>query len=134
MKRRFSQLLRRDTRGATAVEFALIAPMIFMLIFGLIEFGRLYWVKGSIAYALNGSGRYAMLNPTAPTTQVIEQARANLYGVSQSEVNFATSNVTSGGVNYLTVTARVTFEFVPGNILNFGTIKLMSQVRVPLIP
>jgi Flp pilus assembly protein TadG len=32
----------RDERGAVAVEFALISTMLFMLLFGIIEFGQVY--------------------------------------------------------------------------------------------
>ena len=35
--------LRRDERGATAVEFALIALLLFIVSFGIIDFGLAYW-------------------------------------------------------------------------------------------
>ena len=31
--------------GASAVEFAMVAPLLFMIIFGMIEFGRAYMVQ-----------------------------------------------------------------------------------------
>src|SRR5437763_12245520 len=31
---------RRDQRGTALVEFALIAPLLFLLLFGIIDFGR----------------------------------------------------------------------------------------------
>lgn len=34
---------RRDERGATALEFGLVAPLLFMMIFGLIQYGYLFW-------------------------------------------------------------------------------------------
>jgi Flp pilus assembly protein TadG len=34
--------------GATAIEFALVAPMFLMLVFGSIEFGRLLWTKEAL--------------------------------------------------------------------------------------
>jgi Flp pilus assembly protein TadG len=35
--------LRRDERGATAVEFALIGLLLFIVSFGIIDFGLAYW-------------------------------------------------------------------------------------------
>jgi Flp pilus assembly protein TadG len=35
--------LRRNERGATAVEFALIALLLFIVSFGIIDFGLAYW-------------------------------------------------------------------------------------------
>jgi Flp pilus assembly protein TadG len=34
--------VRRHERGAVALEFALILPLLFMILFGTIEFGRVY--------------------------------------------------------------------------------------------
>ena len=36
-------LRRRREDGAAALEFGLVAPVIFMLIFGIIQYGYLYW-------------------------------------------------------------------------------------------
>ena len=127
-------LLKKDTEGATAVEFALIAPLLFILIFGLVEFGRLYWLQGSMAYAVEGAGRYAMLNISASNTDVINIAKTNLYGIDPTSVNFTVSGSNSGGVNYLTIVAQSSFNFIPDNLLSYGTINLSKQVRVPLLP
>ena len=35
----------RSQRGATAIEFALILPVIATLLFGMIDFGRLLYTK-----------------------------------------------------------------------------------------
>ena len=37
------RVLRRDERGASAVEFALIAMLLFIVSFGIIDFGLAYW-------------------------------------------------------------------------------------------
>ena len=34
---------RRGERGATALEFGLVAPLLMMLVFGLIQYGYLFW-------------------------------------------------------------------------------------------
>ena len=39
---------RKDVRGATAVEFAMIAPVLLMFIFGILEFGRAMWVHNAL--------------------------------------------------------------------------------------
>jgi Flp pilus assembly protein TadG len=35
----------RNRQGAAVVEFALVAPLFFLLVFGIIEFGRLIMVQ-----------------------------------------------------------------------------------------
>jgi Flp pilus assembly protein TadG len=37
------RILRRDERGTTAVEFALIGLLLFIVSFGIIDFGLAYW-------------------------------------------------------------------------------------------
>jgi Flp pilus assembly protein TadG len=67
--RRFLQ--GRD--GATTVEFAIVFPMFFVLLLGVIEFARMVWVVNSLQYAVAQGARYATLTPTSlassmPTT------------------------------------------------------------------
>lgn len=127
--------LLRNSHGATAVEFALVAPIVFVVIFVLINFGRLYWLQGSMTFAIEAAGRYAMLNPASSSSTVTSQASANLYGINVSEVAFSTSTATgSDSVQYMTITAQASFNFIPGNLLPYGTINLTRRVRVPLIP
>jgi Flp pilus assembly protein TadG len=46
-------------RGAAAVEFALIAPLLFMLIFGIIQFGLAWSQKEVFIQAAREGARYA---------------------------------------------------------------------------
>lgn len=42
------QKLWRSCSGATAVEFALVMPVFLLLLFGIIEFGRLLWTSHAL--------------------------------------------------------------------------------------
>jgi len=69
--------LRKDREGATAIEFALIAPMLFLLIFGTIEYGLIMFtsavVEGGTANAARmaktGAGRSTASNPATRAAQ-----------------------------------------------------------------
>ena len=47
MKRFRGRLQRRGDSGATAVEFALVTPILFLLVFGIIEYGL--WFADSVS-------------------------------------------------------------------------------------
>ncbi len=57
-----------DRSGATAVEFALIAPLLFMLLFGLVEAGRLVFVQAALHSSLSDAARCAAINPSGCST------------------------------------------------------------------
>ena len=48
--------------GATAVEFAIILPLLLVLIVGLIDFGRMGFVQVSVTAASREGARYSSLN------------------------------------------------------------------------
>lgn len=54
-------LLRRVQRGGTLVELALVLPVFFLIIFGILDFGRAIWAYNTIAYAAREGVRYAIV-------------------------------------------------------------------------
>ena len=112
--RRVSRRLAADERGAAAVEFALIAPLLFMLIFGIFEFGRVWSQKNVYVGAAREGARYASVNCEAvtPTTgacadasgpwgKVRQRITSSAVGYPVSFENFSvtpsTGCVTAGG-------------------------------------
>lgn len=61
MKRRFLRLIR-NRRGSTLVEFAMLAPVMIVLIAGSIEIGRLAMIQSSLEAAVGKAARDAMVD------------------------------------------------------------------------
>lgn len=57
----------RGDRGAEAVEFALIAPILILLVLGIAEFGRAYYVQSMVSAGARDGVRVMALqnNPEA---------------------------------------------------------------------
>lgn len=53
---------RRLTRGQAMVEFAMVAPMFFLLLFGIIEAGRFIFYYETLSNATREGARYAIVN------------------------------------------------------------------------
>ncbi|HTQ38688.1 MAG TPA: TadE/TadG family type IV pilus assembly protein [Pirellulales bacterium] len=53
---------RRNRRGAAAVEFAIVAPVFFLLVFGMVEYGRMVMVQQVITNAAREGARVGVLD------------------------------------------------------------------------
>lgn len=85
--------LRRSVAGAAIVEFALLAPVFLALLFGVVEFCRIMWVRQVVAEAAFKSARCASMGLAdcqgASNIQAYAVARA-----AKSGVRITTSEVT----------------------------------------
>ena len=54
-------------RGAAVVEFAVVSPVLFLVIFGIIEFGRLFMVQQVLTNASREGARRAILEQSTST-------------------------------------------------------------------
>ena len=99
---------RKGEQGTTMAEFALIAAVFFMIIFGIIEFGRLLYTHNALTDAARRGARYAVLHEeTEFDTECVKNVV--VYG---SNVDSKTCAPTGPSViNGLTTTnVKVTYE------------------------
>lgn len=81
--------MRRVLRkGAVSVEFAFVAPMVFMVIFGLIEFSRVSLIRHAVDNAAYEAARVGII-PGATNADVNKAVSWMLTscGVSPSEIS-----------------------------------------------
>ncbi|MDR9450988.1 MAG: TadE/TadG family type IV pilus assembly protein, partial [Acidimicrobiia bacterium] len=57
-------MLRHKERGASLVEFALVLPLIMMIVLGLVSAGVAYNLKITLTHAAREAARYAAILPT----------------------------------------------------------------------
>jgi len=57
-----TSISRTNQRGTTIAEFAIVAGVFFMMIFGIIEFGRLLYTHNALTDAARRGARYAALH------------------------------------------------------------------------
>lgn len=52
---------RKSERGASLLEFAIVATVFLSVLFGIIEFGRLFWTHNALRDAARRGTRYATI-------------------------------------------------------------------------
>jgi Flp pilus assembly protein TadG len=83
-------------RGAAAVEFALVAPLLFLLVFGIIDFGFGFHAWDASENAAREAARVAAVDPN--TNTIIARARGASGFLDQSKLNVAvTCSHNNGG-------------------------------------
>jgi Flp pilus assembly protein TadG len=78
----------RGERGASAVEFAFIVPLLILLVLGIVEFGHAFQVQGTLsAAAREGVRAMALRNDPVAAKAVARNAAASLDpGVTDAQI------------------------------------------------
>jgi Flp pilus assembly protein TadG len=127
-------LCRINRRGAAAVEFALVAPVFFLMVFGMIEFGRMIMVQQVITNASREGARIAVLDGTTGA-EVISAVNSYLQGARLSGANVSVNPVEPSTAGYgapVTVTVTIPFgqvSWLPSPMfIGGGTVLTASSV------
>jgi Flp pilus assembly protein TadG len=127
----------RSEAGQAMTEFALVAPLLFLLLFGIIQFGLLFGAQTGMVSAVRNTARYASTAPIYDQasaiaicpqikTQLTNELQAGLPGYQSSRLTslvtftwYANPDSTYG----IRVTVKATYKhplFVPlvGNLVD----------------
>ena len=61
---------RRRYNGQGIVEFAIVAPIFFVMLFGIMEMGRLVWMNHELTNGTREAARFAMVHGSEASTCV----------------------------------------------------------------
>lgn len=87
------QRFLKDSSGAGAAEFALVLPLLVLLLFGIIDAGRLYYETNRAEKATQYGARYAIVTNVIPP-QLVAADYTGLAGCSERS---ATGNICETG-------------------------------------
>ncbi len=110
MQRRQAATGARD-RGAAAVEFALLLPLLLLILFGIIDFGRALNAQITLTQAAREGARLAALG--VPSATVITRAQTAATGLSPVTVTVTSTCPVNAGTGVdAVVTVTYTFSFI----------------------
>ncbi|REJ67277.1 MAG: pilus assembly protein [Planctomycetota bacterium] len=105
------RLCRRKRTGAAAVEFALVAPVFFLMVLGMIEIGRAVMVQQVITNASREGARRAVLDgATAADVQNFVNTYLTNASLPSGTISFPQGNPENAGFGS-PVEVRVSIPF-----------------------
>lgn len=147
MSRRLGRPTVRTEGGAAAVEFAIILPLLLLLVFGLIQYGLYFWsMQGGSSAVREAARRGAVGQPTSCTEfRNYVKARIGVTGDQSSAVITRSYKDPSGAPrapadvlvgDVVTVTVRfksydMNIPFVP--FINDGVVTQSADSRVEYV-
>lgn len=122
--------LREDRVGTTAVEFALVAPILITLMLGVMNFGLYLFFQNSVSTAVDEAARSAIIYPTPSDTEIetnFDEAllTAADYGSAAIAITHGT---TTSGKGYIDLVATGTYD-INLIFLDLGTIPVRVERR-----
>jgi Flp pilus assembly protein TadG len=112
-RRRSSARPRIKKHGVAAVEFAIVAPVFFMLILGIIEIGRAMMVQQVLVNASRvGARQAALMSSTQSGVQSAVTDYANGVGIHGVTVSITPDPATVAAGQSVTVGASIDFASV----------------------
>jgi Flp pilus assembly protein TadG len=118
---RFKSPLRRlgcDCRGATILEFALVAPVLLAMLLGIALLGIVFYAEAGLRSTVEDAARYATLWPRPSQTQIQARITAKQFGMDPANIVGPTITFnTSTTPYYVTITMgyNVTINYILGS-------------------
>jgi Flp pilus assembly protein TadG len=131
MRRRFVRDAARDTSGATAVEFAMISPVLILAIVGGIQMAWTLHRAATVRWALEKNARNLMLNPSE-SADTLKTAMLGTLGGTASASDFTVTITTdSSGPNPMLVATSVFSTNLSVPFVHDEPISVTSVTKVP---
>lgn len=119
MRSRCWRRLFGSNRGQSLIEFAMVLPLLLVVSFIIIEFGRAFWVKNMITEAARYACREAVVSSKATAPDVARQkaeeflAHANMGPKGEYPFTADVVVLEDGIRHVVVVTLTTEFDFIP---------------------
>lgn len=104
--------LWRCRRGASALEFALIALPLVLFTFGIIEFARLMFVEQEVVYAADRAARVLYISPTATQAELDAALQGSFWVINPAKLSVSYGATTVAGQPGVNLNITYVFDFL----------------------
>jgi Flp pilus assembly protein TadG len=129
----------RNRRGAAAIEFAMVLPVLIALLFGIIEYGWIFFQQSNILAAAREGARYGVTfeQGGSPTPTSAAQTRVSSvltsYGIDSASATVSATQSGSSPSEVLTVQIVVPYDpligLVPTPDNLTGTMTMLLELQ-----
>lgn len=116
----------RSERGAAAVEFALVLPILLVLVLGTIEFGRAYNTQISLTHAARESARTMAI--TNDWTKAVTTGKSASPSLDTTKMQFSAVPASCVANSMVQITIKYPLKTVTG-IISDTTLSGMAAMR-----
>lgn len=131
-------MFRCNQKGVASVEFAVVLPLLMLLICGTIEFGALFYNKQVLTNASREAARAGITgeSPTAIQEIVTRYCEGRLIGLKNAVTASMVSVVVSppDAQNDLTVTVNLNYDYLFAQIVGIHQTTISAQTVMRMEP
>lgn len=107
--------MARSERGASAVEFAIVLPVLFLVMAGIVDFGRFFFAQIQVTNAAREAARTAVVSPgAAPVSPapdpIVQRAVAAAKPLTVTVPSI--TRCTAGVISDASVTVQSSFSWI----------------------
>lgn len=106
--------MTKDHRGAAAVEFAIVLPVLLVLLLGIIDFGYAFYVQGALSNAAREGARDMAIHNSPAAARIRVQQAATPLVVPNTAAAIAISPAACAPNTNVTVTVTYTYTYLTG--------------------
>ena len=103
----------KGDRGSTAVEFALVVPILLVMVLGMMEFGRAYYIQTVLSGAARDGVRVMALQNDQAAAKTMTKSGA--FGLSLTDAQIVVTPASCAGTSPIpqaTVTVKYAMPYV----------------------
>jgi Flp pilus assembly protein TadG len=127
------KLFLKDKDGQTIIEFAVLLPILLLVLFGITEFGRAIMVKNVLHTAAREGARLGA-TPAGDSLSVDVRIREVLSAANIAAKEITIQHIDIDETTYVEVLVKTDFEVLSGGVLDpfMGTFELKGKTVMRL--
>ena len=122
----------RNRKGVTAIEFAIMLPVLLLVVFGTIEFGQALKARNEMSHALSRAVRVINLDKEQTTGAIKELLGTYLSNYGSEDLTVNVSSTSISGSDYMKISVSFPFHAsIP--LSSVSILSLKVETLAPMI-